>query len=49
MNRTVRIILRLVGLVLIITGLVAHLPVGWSIGAIGLGCIGFIVAGGGGG
>ena len=45
---TFRLLMRLAGLALIGAGLLAHLPVGWSIAALAVGLGAFFFAGGGG-
>lgn len=48
MSRTVKTIVRIAGLGLILFGLTADLPSGWSIAAVGAGFLGLIAGGGGG-
>lgn len=49
MSRSVKNVLRLVGLALIMVGLVGSLPQGWSIASVAAGIVGLIAGGGGGG
>ncbi|MCL6611033.1 MAG: hypothetical protein K6T66_05770 [Peptococcaceae bacterium] len=48
MSRNVKTFLRLAGLGLIIFGLAADLPQGWSMAAVAAGFLGLIAGGGGG-
>lgn len=48
MSGTVKIVLRLAGIGLIIFGLAANLPSGWSIASVAAGFLGLIAGGGGG-